>query len=90
MRKYALSTLAPAEESASTLISAGIFEGGAIPGNNFPGPALPPAGAPYISRRFSMLFDIVTSSANSISLPTGIPMAMRDTFIPSGLSNRAM
>ena len=40
----------------------------------------------YISRRPSMAFDMVTSSANSRSLPTGIPMAMRVTFTPSGLS----
>ena len=33
----------------------------------------------YISRRFSSDFDMVTSSANSRSLPTGIPMAMRVT-----------
>ena len=43
----------------------------------------------YISRRPSMAFDMVTSSANSRSLPTGTPMAMRITFTPSGLSRRA-
>jgi hypothetical protein len=41
----------------------------------------------YISRRPSIAFHIVTSSANSMSLPTGIPMAMRDTFTPSGFSS---
>src|SRR6266850_7090044 len=39
----------------------------------------------YISRRPSIAFQIVTSSANSISLPTGIPMPMRVTRIPRGL-----
>ena len=42
----------------------------------------------YISRRFSSDFDIVTSSANSRSLPTGIPIAIRVTFIPSGFNSR--
>jgi hypothetical protein len=41
----------------------------------------------YISRRFSSDFDMVTSSANSRSLPTGMPMAMRVTFTPSGFSS---
>jgi len=46
-------------------------------------------GAPpyYISRRPSIAFHIVTSSANSMSLPTGMPMAMRVTFTPSGFSS---
>jgi hypothetical protein len=43
----------------------------------------------YISRRPSMAFEIVTSSANSKSLPTGIPIAMRVTLTPSGFSSRA-
>ena len=43
----------------------------------------------YISRRPSIAFEIVTSSANSRSLPTGIPMPMRVTLTPSGLSSRA-
>jgi hypothetical protein len=42
----------------------------------------------YISRRFSSDFPMVTSSANSRSLPTGIPMAMRVTFTPSGFIKR--
>jgi len=42
----------------------------------------------YISLRFSSDFEIVTSSENSMSLPTGMPIAMRVTFIPSGFSNR--
>jgi len=41
----------------------------------------------YISRRPSMAFHMVTSSANSMSLPTGIPMAIRVTFTPSGFSS---
>ena len=44
--------------------------------------------ARYISRRFSSDFDIVTSSAYSSSLPTGMPRAMRVTRSPSGLSSR--
>ena len=48
--------------------------------------ALPAA---YISLRFSSDFDIVTSSAYSRSLPTGMPMAMRVARTPSGLSRRA-
>src|SRR5260221_7407239 len=36
----------------------------------------------YISRRPSMAFNIVTSSVYSMSLPTGIPMAMRVTRRP--------
>ena len=32
--------------------------------------------------------DIVTSSANSRSLPTGMPIAMRVTRTPSGFSRR--
>src|SRR5215475_6329760 len=39
----------------------------------------------YISRRPSMALEMVTSSANSRSLPTGMPMAMRVTFTPRGL-----
>ena len=46
------------------------------------------ADCAYISRRFSSDFEIVTSSENSMSLPTGMPIAMRVTFIPSGLSRR--
>lgn len=42
----------------------------------------------YISRRFSKLFPMVTSSANSRSLPTGMPIAMRVTFTPSGFIRR--
>ena len=41
----------------------------------------------YSSRRPSSAFHIVTSSANSISLPTGTPMPMRVTLRPSGLSS---
>jgi len=39
----------------------------------------------YISRRFSRDLERVTSSANSRSLPTGMPMAMRVTLMPRGL-----
>ena len=39
-------------------------------------------GTGYSSRRPSMAFSIVISSVYSISLPTGIPMAMRVTFRP--------
>ena len=39
-------------------------------------------GARYISRRPSMAFSMVTSSVYSMSLPTGIPMAMRVTRSP--------
>ena len=46
-----------------------------------------PAPLPYISRRPSIAFHMVTSSANSMSLPTGMPMAMRVTFTPSGFSS---
>jgi len=42
----------------------------------------------HISRRPSMAFTIVTSSAYSNSEPTGIPIAMRLTFTPSGLMRR--
>ena len=38
-----------------------------------------------MSRRFSSERDIVTSSANSRSLPTGMPMAMRVTRGPKRL-----
>ncbi len=48
-----------------------------------------PGGRRQSSRRFSSDFVMVTSSANSRSLPTGTPMAMRVTFNPSGLSRRA-
>ncbi len=41
----------------------------------------------HISRRPSIAFHIVTSSANSMSLPTGMPIAMRETFTPSGFSS---
>ena len=40
----------------------------------------------YSSRRPSMAFSIVISSVYSMSLPTGIPVAMRVTFTPRGLS----
>lgn len=43
----------------------------------------------HISRRPSMALEMVTSSANSRSLPTGIPIAMRVTRTPSGFSSRA-
>jgi len=43
--------------------------------------------AAYISRRPSMAFQMVTSSANSRSLPTGIPIAMRETLTPRGFSS---
>jgi len=43
----------------------------------------------YISRRFSSERDIVTSSANSRSLPTGMPIAIRVTRGPSGFKRRA-
>ena len=42
----------------------------------------------YISRRFSSDLPIVTSSANSRSLPTGMPIAIRVTFTPSGFVSR--
>jgi hypothetical protein len=44
----------------------------------------------YISRRPSMAFSMVTSSANSSSDPTGIPMAMRLTVTPRGLMSLEM
>jgi hypothetical protein len=50
-------------------------------------PAPPCFRRDYISRRPSIAFHIVTSSANSMSLPTGMPMAMRVTFTPSGFSS---
>jgi hypothetical protein len=37
----------------------------------------------YISRRPSMAFNMVISSAYSISLPTGMPIAMRVTLRPA-------
>ena len=40
----------------------------------------------YSSRRPSMAFSIVISSAYSMSLPTGMPMAMRVIFIPGRFS----
>src|SRR5215208_3360923 len=43
----------------------------------------------YSSRRPSIALVIVTSSAYSRSDPTGMPMAMRVTRTPSGLSRRA-
>ena len=46
----------------------------------------PPNGPDYISRRPSIAFSIVISSVYSMSLPTGIPMAMRVTFTPARLS----
>ncbi len=42
----------------------------------------------YKSRRPSIDFSNVTSSAYSISMPTGIPYAIRETRTPKGLSNR--
>ena len=39
-------------------------------------------GGRYISRRPSMAFSMVTSSVYSMSLPTGMPMAMRVTRNP--------
>src|SRR5205085_6663353 len=41
------------------------------------------------SRRPSIALCMVTSSAYSRSLPTGTPMAIRVTLIPSGFSSRA-
>ena len=46
-------------------------------------------GGPYISRRPSSARSMVTSSANSRSEPTGIPMAIRLTLTPSGLTSLA-
>ncbi len=43
---------------------------------------------PYNSLRPSIAFCIVTSSAYSISLPTGTPVAMRVTFTAADLNNR--
>jgi hypothetical protein len=43
----------------------------------------------HISRRPSMALEMVTSSANSKSLPTGIPIPMRVTFTPRGFRRRA-
>src|SRR4029077_14622914 len=45
----------------------------------------PAASGDQRSRRPSMAFIMVTSSAYSRSEPTGIPMAMRVTWTPSGL-----
>ncbi len=42
----------------------------------------------YISLRFSSDRDMLTSSANSRSLPTGMPIAIRVTRGPSGFSRR--
>ena len=42
---------------------------------------------PYISLLPSIAFCIVTSSAYSISLPTGTPVAMRVTFTVADLNN---
>ncbi len=39
----------------------------------------------YISLRPSIAFSIVISSVYSMSLPTGMPMAMRVTFTPAAL-----
>jgi hypothetical protein len=44
-------------------------------------------GYRYRSRRPSIAFNIVTSSAYSRSAPTGIPTPMRVTRTPKGLSN---
>src|SRR4029078_8563081 len=41
------------------------------------------------SRRPENAFDIVSSSAYSMSLPTGIPVAILVTRTPSGLRSRA-
>ena len=41
------------------------------------------------SRLPSIAFCMVTSSAYSMSLPTGMPVAMRVTRTPAGLSKRA-
>src|ERR1044072_245314 len=46
----------------------------------------PPA---QISWRLERALSIVTSSTNSRSDPTGIPMAMRVTFTPKGFNSRA-
>lgn len=43
-------------------------------------------GMNYISLRPSMAFSMVISSVYSMSLPTGMPMAMRVTFTPARLS----
>ena len=43
------------------------------------------SGRGYMSRRFSSERDMVTSSANSRSLPTGMPIAMRVTRGPKRL-----
>jgi len=45
------------------------------------------AGQLYNSRRPSIAFCIVTSSAYSMSLPTGTPVAMRVTFTLALLSS---
>ena len=42
----------------------------------------------YNSLRPSIAFCMVTSSAYSMSLPTGMPVAMRVTRTPAGLSRR--
>jgi hypothetical protein len=42
----------------------------------------------YSSLRPSIAFCMVTSSAYSISLPTGTPVAMRVTFTDADLNNR--
>ena len=44
-------------------------------------------GSSYKSRRPSIAFSMVTSSAYSRSAPTGMPTPMRVTRTPSGLSN---
>src|SRR5216683_8233761 len=44
-------------------------------------------GGTYKSRRPSIAFIMVTSSAYSKSAPTGIPTPMRDTRTPSGFSS---
>ena len=45
--------------------------------------AVPTFTTTHISLRPSMAFSIVISSVYSMSLPTGIPMAMRVTFTPT-------
>jgi threonylcarbamoyladenosine tRNA methylthiotransferase MtaB len=61
---------------------------GALSDNNRGLSILSPYFTFYISRRFSRLLPMVTSSANSRSLPTGMPIAMRVTFTPSGFIRR--
>ena len=59
-------------------------------GSDFPRKSLPSIRysqlRAYMSRRPSMALSMVISSVYSMSLPTGIPMAMRVTFTPARLS----